>query len=447
MHAKRILVIGSRDYDGPWKTVAWSGEFPYVADYDAVVVDLTSLDQETLSAICDTRTPNTGYATGFPRGGMSMRNQLRERMGDFQQLLKSGGDVYCIASEILESDLRCVNRDGGDDPLYTSLDWCPLRFRFKQRQGDTLAVHDEFFREYFSLVKKWTAVVAPEIDDSRLFGEPSLAGVILKVGNVAAGSYLLEVSPLATNRANEHVGVGIRWSGKISGLASAKSGTLAVLPPPSAASIEEAIETLCRAIGGRGHEDPPGWIPLVEVPGDSELEEKIDVLRTKAAELERERSRKAQLRTLLYESGDALERAVGEALGELGFDVHWPVGKREDLAIHWEGRDAYVEVKGKTKGFSLTDLRQLGHYLEDAQLDQRPVKGIFVGNHWRKRARAKRGDPFPQNVIAYAAKRSIALVTTTTLFDAICAVRRGHCESRVVVERLFEAEGVAALDR
>jgi len=128
----------------------------------------------------------------------------------------------------------------------------------------------------------------------------------------------------------------------------------------------------------------------------------------------------------------------------LGFKVEQQGGRREDLILSYESREARVEIKGKTKGFSLRDLRQLGHYLEDAMLDGKEVKGIFVGNHFRSLNPSKRGDPFPLNVLEYAARRSISLVTSDSLYGAICGIRNGRIERSDIAESLFEGEGLVS---
>ena len=445
MSANKILVIGSGDYDIPFTTVAWQDKFPYVADYDCVILDLVSLDSETLSALCDQRTPKTTWSHGLPPGGVTVRNRLRERMGDFYQLLKSGGNIICIVSEILESEEKYAYQGGGSEPVYSSLDWCPLRFQLKRREGDTLTCHDPDYGDYFALVKTWTAVVQPEIDDSRLFGGDSLVHRLAKAAGAMAGAYSLDLRSIAANRAGEYVGLEIRWDLKTPGPVSPKPGALVVLPPPSEASMEEAILTLCQMTGGRGRELPPGWVESTVVPGELGLGVEIERLRAQASKLEAERSLGSRLKALLYESGAGLEEAVRDAFAELGCAVRQPTGMQEDLIIEWESQEACVEVKGKKKAFSLTDLRQLGHYLEDAELDRRQVKGIFVGNHYRNRKPAKRSQAFPPNVIQYANRRSIALVATIDLFRAICQVRAGERKASEVIGLLFAGKGVVSL--
>lgn len=444
MGAKRIFVITSIDCSVPVETFSWRDELPYAADFDAVIVDLTSLDRDTLAAICDDRTPRTEWGSGLPPGGYNIRNRLAERMEDFHQLLKSGGDVYCIVSDVLESEEQYASRDGGTVPVYTSLDWCPIRFKLKRRIGTTLQMEDQDYAEYFRSVARWEAVIQPEIDDGRLFPGYGLGRALLQGLSSATETYRLDTQPIAVNRANESIAVAVSWRTGSRKTLEMQSGKLVLLPPPSNGALEEAILLLCRVIGAADNEAAPNWVESINVPEEAELESRAHSLRAEAERLLADKRNRARTKSLLFQTGEALEEAVHVALAELGCDVRAPDERREDLVATWNSSEALVEVKGKRRGFSLADLRQLGHYLEDAALDQRQVKGVFIGNHFRTHQPSKRGEAFPPNVVQYAQKRSIALVTTAALFDAVCMVRRGERSPYEVIEAIFGGEGIVS---
>jgi len=444
MGEKRVFVITSSDCSVPAKTYDWRDRLPYPADFDAVIVDLTSLDKDTLAAICDEQTPRTEWSNGMPPGGYHVRNRLAERMEDFHKLLQSGGDIFCIVTNVLESETHYAPREGSTVPTYTSLDWCPIRFKLKRRVGTTLELRNQDYVEYFRSVARWEAVIEPHIDDTRLFPGTGQARAVLRNISAVAGTYELDLQPIAVNRANENIALAVSWRAGTRGIQKGQSGKLVLLPPPSSGTLEEAIFRICRVIGASANETRPDWVDAVNVPGEAELESRAHSLRAEAEQVLADKRNGAQVKSLLFQTGEALEEAVRVALVELGCDVRVPGEKREDLIVTWNSLEAFVEVKGRSRGFSLSDLRQLGHYLEDAALTQRDVKGVFIGNHFRKLQPSKRGEAFPQNVVQYAEKRSIALVTAGALFDAVCMVRRGERSPREVIAAIFDGTGVVA---
>ncbi|MGY0388275.1 hypothetical protein ACWZJV_15005 [Nocardioides sp. WG-D5] len=192
---------------------------------------------------------------------------------------------------------------------------------------------------------------------------------------------------------------------------------------------------------------------------EAEIQVQIDELRNQHealdAELEVAGERAdAYERALLTKDGEVLERAVEQALADLGFEVQnmdevWPQGqRREDLRVrtttdtNWV---AIVEVKGYTKGAKVTDLYTTGRWAEGFLADEgrRPSARWFVTNHNRQRDPYDRGQPFANNqdlVNAYATDGGL-VIDTVTLFEALRLVQADPSRRDEIRDQLINASG------
>jgi len=296
MNERRLLVISSRTCDVSCKCITWSDRFPYVADFDVVVVDLTSLRQETLGEICDMRKPNDTYPSeGSPLGGEIVTNRLTESRPDFYELLRSGGDVYCIVAEILESDSRYALREGGSKPIYSSVDWSPIHFRLQSKSGDTLAISDEHLREYMTHVSRWSAIISPDPDDSYVQERVCGPRIIPIPPLSELGMHSLDVQPVATNRAGNLVSATIMWRAtSLTGHETYRSGALVILPPPTSITVEEALSLLVQKLSGKTESLAPDWMEAYAVPEEHMHRGEMQVTRARLLDLESATSQAAR---------------------------------------------------------------------------------------------------------------------------------------------------------
>lgn len=191
----------------------------------------------------------------------------------------------------------------------------------------------------------------------------------------------------------------------------------------------------------------------------AQIEKLRDVHQALDAELEVERKRAdAYERALLTEDGEVLERAVQQALGDLGFEVTnmdeiWPLGqRREDLRVRtavdpdWV---AIVEVKGYSKGAKETDFYKTGRWAEDyiVEAGHRPSARWFVTNHNRQRDPYERGEPFAnrQELVAAFAGDGGLVIDTVTLFEMLRIVQSEPSRRDAVRDQLIKATGRLAL--
>ena len=430
---RRILVIGSTGHFGATAYVDWIQGVPYVADFDAVVVNLTTLDSRLLKGLCDRREPNTG----FPGGGERVINVLASLRDDFYALLQSGGEVYCIVSRVLESDERIALHEGGTTPWYTSLEWSPIKFKTVQKVGETVKCLDERFQKYADAIGRWKVYIDAEFDDSYVRAKACDPSWHLFVGS---GFYGLKSKVAVETRAGHPLVVGVYWNSlSIQSKEVYRSGTLYILIAPSRVSTSEGIDLLLATDMER--ERPPHWLADIVVPNTSKKRQQIAEMSEHMTTLTREIEDQEACRTLLYSSGKELENATASAFSEMGFSVEARPGKREDLLVRGGITDILVEVKGKSKSISLGDLRQLAQYTTDAEIDRQNVKGLLVGNHYRLMPPTKRRRAFPINVVEFAKPRNIALLTAVDLFQLLCAYREGRIDRNSIASLIQESAG------
>ncbi len=131
------------------------------------------------------------------------------------------------------------------------------------------------------------------------------------------------------------------------------------------------------------------------------------------------------LRTLLYEKGKPLERAILEALEILGFKAEqYKEGRSEFDVVLESGVDRLLgEAEGKdSKPINVDKLRQLAMNIhEDLQREEvsAPARGVLFGNGYRFMPPGERGAQFTEKCIIAAQSSSTALVTTSDIFAAI----------------------------
>lgn len=259
--------------------------------------------------------------------------------------------------------------------------------------------------------------------------------------------------PLVKNRAGHAICASIYWGvqeltnlyGRLQYGEKLKSGAIHLLHPPTDISAEEGIEILIRKISGEPTKTPaPLWIRDFEVPGEAEMNAEIDKLQKKLADLHNQCDEATEYKKLLFEHGSALEGVVEKAFTLMKIEVRPGLAGKEDRLLFIDSKEVKVEVKGKEGSIALQDLRQLGHYLEDAALDGKSVKGLFIGNHYRLEHPKKRPEAFPDNVIEYAEKRGICLITTIELFKAVCKVLAGKPIAELK-EKILNGVGVTKL--
>lgn len=472
--SKRILVIGSGRHSGA-KCVNWdSGNIPNVADFDAVIVSVASLDNH-LNAVSESHS-----AAEWQR----LRENVEKIRIGLLKLLDSNGDVFALLTPRKQFHLKPVeeksppmitgsipspsardrSRSYGPFGRYmTNYDWCPLPFETVEEEGETLQIMDGAFSRYLEKVKRWNFII--ELPDNQKalewIGEyhGDKYAILLSNSIIAQNRYERVLAEKLRYGLHELVRGQSRWAIEPMLIPQQEperiSGFLTLLPVPTEISDHDALNIILEDFFGQIQKTaPPEWLEVVRVPGFDKLEEdkgfrlrEIGRLNLQIQQIDQQIIQVDTYKQLLYETGTPLEEICRKTLEAMGAKIIPAEVAEEEFIIEFEGKRAIAEVKGNTKSISLTDLRQLGHYLEEHEITRgEKIKGILLGNAWRLVQIEQRNQTdFPANVIEYAQPRSIALVNTVELFGAYCAMREGKIEGRNIVRRLFDGVGVTLL--
>jgi hypothetical protein len=127
---RRYLVIGSSGYRGV-DSVDWkSGSLPNIVDYDTAIIDVRSLDDETLKAV----------SHDF---FVEIRKQLI-------RLLDSDGEII-----VLTDFRRTDHRPDSYPERINNYEWCPIDIGIADESGETIVVKDSRLEGYLSKLKDW----------------------------------------------------------------------------------------------------------------------------------------------------------------------------------------------------------------------------------------------------------------------------------------------------
>ncbi len=443
MADKRVMVIGSEGHSNV-ETAPWAAaEMPNISDFDAVVIDTTSLASLLREAESDLIVEEREKVL---RRTNSNLEYIQERL---LHTLDSKGDIYVICSP--KAGMRISITD-----FRSYLDnyaWSPFLIETEKEEGETIEVENSSFERYFQFVKRWSFClkITENVDTIDEFYE---------------NKYIvqLEADVIAQNRYQKPLGLIVQYTlhryraekGRKVKVLVHTSGRMVLLPPPTEIENKEAISIIIEEFFGIHQLTPlPEWVAQLYVPGEFELEqlisskrEAMDKLQADIGDLDKSKSEKGQFKQLLYETGSPLENICRLTIRKLGAETN---DSTEDFVLRSGDREAVVEVKGREAIIQRKDgdqlVRNLRSYAMQKNVELSEVKGILLGNPWRLLPLEERGDKeaFAPHLISDAKRDNIALVTTVDLFRAYSAVLNGSISKEDVIERLFSGVGVTDL--
>jgi len=273
---RRVLVIGSNQR----RTVpclGWLDELPNLADYDVIILNLQSLDRITL--------------VKMSRVDKERLSRMRTQLFD---LMLSGGEIYCILAPFLAFGSYLYFPDGSVEPEWSNFKWSPIGFSVTEIRGESIRVEEEVkFDEYLRQVGGWdgflNSTASLNYIEERLNGEGKLESdeeVFWQSFPLALNRY---GKPLAASlcfgvreREAEHEEPKIRFV----------SDSLHLLPPPTKMPVEQGIDLLVEEAKGLPAKSlAPPWADRYRIPGEEQLEQKINdaARRIRAAEREQKR--------------------------------------------------------------------------------------------------------------------------------------------------------------
>jgi len=418
----RILVIGSTGHSREVTCVTWRESIPNVADYDAVFVDLTPLDDEY-------DLPNPTYYPTLPT------------RDSFVKLLESGGWVWVIA-------VPPVSRQWEDSVTWSNYEWCPILPRLCFENGETIKFVRDSYDSYFAHLNKWSFYFE-EMDTSFLHDWYRLDSTEV------SGQVEIETTALAQNRYDKPLGIRVSCSVYREYEPTKILGDMHFLHPPSEIPSKEAIDILLRDLFDIGIREPePEWASRLKVPEQDAIEKAIkeaeDIIKAERAKIDTVSTELADRRKfveLLYQKGERLENLVLDALEGLGATVtRNPIKNEEDGWIVTPFGEGVLEITSSKGSASLDDVRQLDDWTFRGKEKGKEHKPILIGNYYCETPMPQRLNekPFPPNVIEEAVKRDQCLLTTQQLFEAHCAVQEG-ADDKAFLEKIMTAVGPCTL--
>lgn len=437
---ERLLLIGCNSFSGI-NSVEWGSALEEnILDYDIVVASVPHITDEFLIDAKD-----------------DFLKKIRERLVRF---LDSHGKLVVL----LQSE-KTIKRANNSPKSVTNLDWCPINIHIVTDSGKSISIkRDGMYEEYLRKMSYWTYFI--KIPRTSLSNElvqfygpkakyeiPKCPYLENRYGRMLAGECCIFV----LNKKTTHTAYGIPYD-SFNEQPDFITGPIVFLPLIEGTTKEEALlEILKEEIGYSLKSPAPDWAEKVEMPGVATLCEQVNEAE-KNIENENERIKKLSARIgdlnayrrLLYATGNELEDVVRKSLELCGGEVK-PAGYgEEEYILEVDGEEYLIEVKGVAKSISMKHLRQLNDYLAKYEEDtDKEPKGILVGNAWRNEEpelRDAHDTPvFPANVIKRGAKWEISLLSSLTLFDAVCGVLKNQYEGPEILKKIITASGVVKI--
>jgi len=410
---EQIWVLGN-EVLGADLCITWNlGHFPNFADCDKLIVDMTTLHENHL------------YSISWDRA-TEIFNQIEKRF-------QSGGIIVCI----LQPKFECVN---SDKTIINSYFWCPIFFNFKKvTQGKTIPSLKDFeFNDYIYKVKNWDI----EIEKPQYKVYPS--------DQTFTGSTVSTSPPIYTQSYSLIGGVFV-----VTGFMNFNQGKLTMLPPID--DSKEGIYSILKSWGRVTSTPPPDWISNIDLPGLTEIDQKIssrkeeiNKAKTTISELKSKRQEKAKFKKLIFTDGIELEKIVKESLQIIGFqNVRDGYDRNsEDLLFDFQIDDANlatIEVKGSKANVAQDHLRQAVDWAMKNEVEGKKVKAVLIPNTHRLEdygsSKNRRLDF--SDFEDFCKTRDLCIFPTPCIFDLVYAKLEGKKINLQTLEQLIlETKGV-----
>ena len=155
---------------------------------------------------------------------------------------------------------------------------------------------------------------------------------------------------------------------------------------------------------------------------------------------------------LLYCKSTPLENAVMEAFKLLGFDEIRKIREpnKEDWVFEFKHEKQFkygiIEVKGSDTRTKQEDIVQSSKWVDERfAIDKSVSKGIFIPNQHRTKEYSKSKKDkmhFEPNELQYSQMKSICIIPSFVLFEAVKDILDGKKKSRKDIEKLIASRYV-----
>jgi len=414
---------------------------PNIADYDAIVLDLSA----TFDTVREAAQQSAHFSTladiavvnGDSIDGMtSLAELLKRRRDEIVRALDNGATILVFASA--QSRYHGVNGLGGYDRYYLlpapqGITWD--EHTVQASEGSTVAVadHDHPFVHVFEVYRR--NLLYRAVFNERAEGVGKAGRVFLR----AAGGQAIGVDFPVLN-------------GHLVFMPSPRTGGAANLADQLGNTLMEAMQDHL----GHPDEDPPRWHGEFTPPGIEEHRNEVQRARAaldqaQAALDEAQKSLKQQeyLRDALWASGDSALLPAVLNCGELiGFRVARD-GNGDPMFMHGPQTAVHVVVAAATEAVDMG-----AHYRLRARLDKiietrgTNPRGVLVVNGQRLTHPLERKRQIEDPIRVAAEAQGYAVLTASDLFRVAYAAKTGLPEDRLAQarERIATTAGLVSLE-
>jgi len=214
-----------------------------------------------------------------------------------------------------------------------------------------------------------------------------------------------------------------------------KFGPVVWLPPLPEEKRRDGILSILDSVFNIHEADGlPEWVNEYPTGTESKaykevalLQDQIDSITQQQDALKEQIDSEQKWKMLLYTTGEELENIVFKALEYLEIDYSKPTKKGvEDGHIHdSKFGDWTLEIKGRSGQIKLSDIRQLKQWSEENE-----APGLLIENSFCNDTPMDRTDPLASNAKILADNTGITMISTFTLFQAVCKKQsgEGYCD-------------------
>lgn len=425
MAKKDILVIGSKGHKFA-DCVGWIDNMPYLGDYLHIILDMSSLTEQTLKIL----------VTKKKDALVNLREAIRE-------ILWVKARIYCITQPDFYIE---------DDPFesYSNYDWCPIGLLFRKESGEKF---NKKLEGYLSHVEKWSHFLNEEKLEQVVSGNHRYNLLKKKYG-------FFNVESILNNMADKKLAFKITiieydadYSKKP--IEIIESNPMVFYPPTTKVAVKEGIDILIGEISGIQERTVilPSWVEDIRLKKEKDLraaiEQNTKTILAVTAEIETQKKdldNIIKFKGLLTEDGTTLEDLVEETLGLFGISVEKVEGNKEDRIFRFKDDIIPIEIKGKTASIPERDgLNQLIGRLKYDPPKNFKAHGILIGNHYKKvplDAELKgRKKAFEPDVVKKAEEWNCCLISTLEIFQFLDRKFSGENIDGEFQDRLFNTIG------
>ncbi len=421
---ENVLVIGSKNHVGAQKCIEWGEELVYVGDYDALVVNTTTLTEEKLHEILSRE--NTYFAS------------LRKDIEDVQK--NRGIKIVCIISPYIFIFGDTFRQGSSLMELLKSTpnnySWSPIIPYFENipNGAKLVAVKSTLFKDYIEKIKKYNLVYQNSINNTKYIDSTPDREIFTKLYN----------NTLLNNPAGRNVAFSIQWKvHRYTEYNVIVNSNLPIHFLPPTEDLGEDISLIIGELTKMEEDLPPEWLNEFSLPGEQDMQngivekfKQIEFVNKEIQGLQIELNFIKDYKKLLYAQGKELESIVEKSFGLLEIKLESPsITTEEDRFFKTaDDKKIYIEIRGVNRLMNEGDLAQIiKRIAEKPSSTEYTTRGVFVFNRQNKINISERNNAFHHNIQEQAKSFNVCLIDTEMLYK--------------LVERKLDGESIPDLDK